>query len=92
MIKSAEALEITHSIDTVVLDKTGTVTQGKPVVTDVIALEADGKAAGENTQAYTELLQLAFSLEKMSSHPLAEAIVKKRKHAQQRSRRFRIMR
>lgn len=43
LIKSAEALEITHSIDTVVLDKTGTVTQGKPVVTDVIALEADGK-------------------------------------------------
>ena len=77
LIKSAEALEITHSIDTVVLDKTGTVTQGKPVVTDVIALEADGNAAGENTQAYTELLQLAFSLEKMSSHPLAEAIVKK---------------
>jgi len=77
LIKSAEALEITHSIDTVVLDKTGTVTQGKPVVTDVIALEADGKAAGENTQVYTELLQLAFSLEKMSSHPLAEAIVKK---------------
>lgn len=77
LIKSAEALEITHSIDTVVLDKTGTVTQGKPVVTDVIALEADGKTAGENTQAYTELLQLAFSLEKMSSHPLAEAIVKK---------------
>ena len=77
LIKSAEALEITHSIDTVVLDKTGTVTQGKPVVTDVIALEADGKAAGENTQAYTELLRLAFSLEKMSSHPLAEAIVKK---------------
>lgn len=77
LIKSAEALEITHSIDTVVLDKTGTVTQGKPIVTDVIALEADGKTAGENTQAYTELLQLAFSLEKMSSHPLAEAIVKK---------------
>ena len=77
LIKSAEALEITHSINTVVLDKTGTVTQGKPVVTDVIALEADGKTAGENTQAYTELLRLAFSLEKMSSHPLAEAIVKK---------------
>ena len=77
LIKSAEALEITHSIDTVVLDQTGTVTQGKPVVTDVIALEADGKTAGENTQAYTKLLQLAFSLEKMSSHPLAEAIVKK---------------
>ena len=85
LIKSAEALEITHSIDTVVLDKTGTVTQGKPVVTDVIALEADGKTAGENTQAYTEFLQLAFSLEKMSSHPLAEAIVKK---AEERSATF----
>ncbi|MDO4294203.1 MAG: heavy metal translocating P-type ATPase [Eubacteriales bacterium] len=69
LMKSAEALEITHSIDTVVLDKTGTVTQGKPVVTDVIAFGGE-KAEGQ-------LLTVAASLEKLSSHPLAEAILQK---------------
>lgn len=68
LIKSAEALEITHSINTVVLDKTGTVTEGKPVVTDVIT--AGGTAE-------RELLAVAASLEKMSSHPLAEPIIQK---------------
>lgn len=68
LIKSAEALEVTHSIDTVVLDKTGTVTEGKPVVTDVIT------AGGTAEQ---ELLSVAASLEKMSSHPLAEPVVDK---------------
>lgn len=68
LIKSAEALEITHSINTVVLDKTGTVTEGKPVVTDVIT-------AGN--EAERELLAVAASLEKMSSHPLAEPIIQK---------------
>ena len=66
LIKSAEVLEITHSIDTVVLDKTGTVTEGKPVVTDVIT------AKGTTIQ---ELLTVGASLEKMSSHPLAEPIL-----------------
>ena len=74
LIKSAEALEITHSIDTVVLDKTGTVTQGKPVVTDVIPAAADGK---EGLTARQELLRAAASLEKLSSHPLADAVLKK---------------
>lgn len=68
LVKSAEALEITHSIDTVVLDKTGTVTEGKPVVTDVIT-------AGDVAQQ--ELLSVAASLEKLSSHPLAEPIIGK---------------
>lgn len=68
LIKSGDALETAHQIDTVVLDKTGTITQGKPVVTDIIC--AAGKSADK-----TQLLQIAGSLEKGSEHPLAEAIV-----------------
>lgn len=64
LIKSGEALETAHKIDTVVMDKTGTITEGKPVVTDVI----------EYTDKNT-LLSYALSLEKNSEHPLAEAIV-----------------
>ena len=66
LIKSAEALETVHEVNTVVLDKTGTITQGTPGVTDVLY----GKTVGEE-----RLLQLAASLEKYSEHPLAEAIV-----------------
>lgn len=64
LIKSAEALEVAHTVDTVVLDKTGTITQGKPRVTDVLT-RMDRNA----------FLVLAASLEKASEHPLAEAIV-----------------
>ncbi len=70
LIKSAEALESLHTINTVVLDKTGTITEGKPVVTDIIT------ARGESEQ---NLLEIAASLEKPSEHPLAEAIVEKAK-------------
>ncbi len=66
LIKSGEALEIAHSVDTVVLDKTGTITEGKPAVTDVIAL-------GDTDEA--SFLQIAYSLEKQSEHPLAGAVV-----------------
>lgn len=66
LIKSAEALETAHSVQTVVMDKTGTITQGKPVVTDVISQTSISK---------DELLQTAASLEKLSEHPLASAIV-----------------
>ena len=66
LIKSGEALEHIHSVDTVVLDKTGTLTNGKPVVTDVIPLKSTGR---------TELLRTAAMLEKNSEHPLAEAIL-----------------
>lgn len=69
LIKSADALETTHSIDTVVLDKTGTVTEGKPVVTDILTFDID-----EN-----EFLKLAAGVESASEHPLAEAIVEKAK-------------
>ncbi|WP_027399989.1 heavy metal translocating P-type ATPase [Anaerovorax odorimutans] len=66
LIKSAEALETLHSIDTVVLDKTGTITEGKPKVTDIIV----------NTDiSKLQLLSIAASIEKLSEHPLAEAIV-----------------
>ena len=66
LIKSAEALETAHSVDVVVLDKTGTITQGRPVVTD--QQPRPGVSAGQ-------LLQTAASLEKLSEHPLAKAIV-----------------
>ncbi|MGB4414555.1 MAG: heavy metal translocating P-type ATPase [Paludibacter sp.] len=66
LIKSAESLETAHKINTVVLDKTGTLTEGKPRVTDIIA-------GGNYTE--NELLQIACSLEKASEHPLAEAIL-----------------
>lgn len=66
LIKSGDALETAHLIDTVVLDKTGTITQGKPVVTDIACY-------GELSEM--ELLTVAGSLEKGSEHPLAEAIV-----------------
>lgn len=68
LIKSAEALETTHTIDTVVLDKTGTITEGKPVVTDIIAM---------NGLPEKELLLIAASIEKPSEHPLADAVVEK---------------
>lgn len=67
LIKSAESLEMLHSIDTVVLDKTGTITEGKPKVVEVISLKNNEK----------ELLKYAASIEKKSEHPLATAIVQK---------------
>ena len=66
LIKSAEALETLHTVKTVVLDKTGTLTQGKPSVTDCLP------ASGVTEE---ELLCVAASLEKPSEHPLAEAIL-----------------
>jgi Cu+-exporting ATPase len=66
LIRSGEALELAHRVTTVVLDKTGTVTEGKPTVTDVIP-------AGDFTA--DELLRLAASAEQSSEHPLAAAIV-----------------
>ena len=65
LIKSATALETAHKIDTVILDKTGTITAGKPVVTDILPVKGT-----EN-----ELLAFAAGLEKLSEHPLGEAIV-----------------
>lgn len=66
LIKDAESLELAKNINAIVLDKTGTITEGKPVVTDEIWLE-------ENTT----LKQILVSIESQSEHPLAEAVVKK---------------
>jgi len=70
LIKSAEALEIAHQIQTVVMDKTGTITEGKPRVTDILT-----KGINEN-----EMLKIAASAEKSSEHPLADAVVEEAKN------------
>lgn len=68
LIKSAEALEIAHKVNTVILDKTGTITEGKPRVTDLVLAEGVSEE---------ELLSAAATMEKPSEHPLAEAILEK---------------
>ncbi len=68
LIKSAESLQLAQKVDTVVLDKTGTLTEGKPKVTDIFTIDSVSEK---------ELLEIAASLEKPSEHPLAEAILKK---------------
>lgn len=67
LIKSGVALETTHKIETIVFDKTGTITEGKPKVTDIVTA---------NGITENDLLELAASAEKGSEHPLGEAIVK----------------
>ena len=71
LIRSAESLETAHKIDTIVLDKTGTITEGKPALTEVVT------APGIDE---TELLRLVASAEQVSEHPLAEAIVTGARH------------
>jgi P-type Cu+ transporter len=70
LIKGADSLELAHKIKTIVLDKTGTITQGKPTVTDFVTVK--GTANGNEIK----LLQLAASVERNSEHPLAEAVVR----------------
>ncbi|PJB48953.1 MAG: heavy metal translocating P-type ATPase, partial [Chloroflexi bacterium CG_4_9_14_3_um_filter_45_9] len=67
LIRSAEALERAHQINTVLLDKTGTLTRGEPMVTDIIAAPFSSRE---------EVLRLAASVEHSSEHPLGEAVVK----------------
>jgi P-type Cu+ transporter len=67
LIRSGEALQVTGSVNTVVLDKTGTITRGLPVVTDVFSFSEKYKT--------DEILEIGASLEKGSEHPLAEAFV-----------------
>jgi len=70
LIKNAESLELAQGITTIVLDKTGTLTQGKPTVTDFLTREGVGDGRE------LSLLQLVVSVENHSEHPLGEAIVK----------------
>lgn len=73
LIKNAESLEKLHKVSVVVFDKTGTITSGKPTVTDIIPLDAD--------LTEDRVLQLAASIEKKSQHPLASAVVEKAAHS-----------
>lgn len=66
LIRDAQALEITHRVNTVVLDKTGTLTQGQPVVTDIISSE----------KPKAEVLRMVASAERVSEHPLGQAVVR----------------
>jgi len=66
LIKSAESLEMAHKINTVVLDKTGTITEGKPKVTDIFTIKSISNS---------QLMEIAAALEKPSEHPLSEAII-----------------
>lgn len=70
LIKSGEALEVSHKVDTVVLDKTGTITEGKPMVTEIISHDI----------TEDELLQIVASCEQVSEHPLGQAIVEAAKN------------
>jgi Cu+-exporting ATPase len=69
LIKGAESLELAHQIQTIVLDKTGTITQGKPTVTDFVTTQ------GTANSNELKLLRLAASVERNSEHPLAAAVV-----------------
>jgi len=69
LIKGAESLELAHKLQTIVLDKTGTITQGKPTVTDFVTVN------GTADHNELHLLHLAASIERNSEHPLAEAVV-----------------
>ncbi len=68
LIKGGDALETAHKLNSIIFDKTGTITKGTPEVTDIVPI---------NIKSENKLLQLAASIEKNSEHPLAEAIVKK---------------
>jgi Cu+-exporting ATPase len=70
LIKSADSLEMAHKLEAIVLDKTGTITQGKPTVTDFITVKGIANSNELN------ILRLAASVEKNSEHPLAEAVVR----------------
>jgi P-type Cu+ transporter len=77
LIKGADSLELAHQIQTIILDKTGTLTQGKPTVTDFVSV------SGIDTHDELKLLQLAASVERNSEHPLAEAVVQYAKSQEQ---------
>ena len=75
LIKDAGSLELAHKIQTIVLDKTGTLTEGKPTVTDFALTDGDTSPSEERGERELELLKLVAAIERNSEHPLAEAVV-----------------
>jgi len=75
LFKNSETLELARQVRVIVFDKTGTITYGKPVVTDIVASENKGEEIADNGRQSDRLLQIAASVERGSEHPLAEAIV-----------------
>src|SRR6185437_6495132 len=82
LIKGGEALQKLETIDTIVLDKTGTITAGRPEVTDFLLAPEDGTPAiGDHQQSSEDrVLRIVAALERASEHPLAEAIVRYAQH------------
>ncbi len=76
LIKGGEALQRAGDVTTIVLDKTGTVTEGKPTVTDIVRAPANVDASRAKDLSNDELLRLVASIESSSEHPLADAIVR----------------
>ncbi|HEY1966278.1 MAG TPA: copper-translocating P-type ATPase, partial [Acidobacteriaceae bacterium] len=77
LIKGGEALQRLEKVDAVVLDKTGTITEGRPRVTDVLLAPADGNGTMQDaTDAENHVLRIAAALEHASEHPLGEAVVR----------------
>ncbi|MCI0469752.1 MAG: heavy metal translocating P-type ATPase, partial [Nitrospirae bacterium] len=75
LIRDAEALELSHRINVVVMDKTGTITKGEPAVTDIIPVDSPGHGLA----SYEPILKIAASAEKRSEHPIGQAIIRKAK-------------
>jgi P-type Cu2+ transporter len=71
LIKDAESLELAHQVNAIILDKTGTITEGKPVVTDIV-----WNVGNDRIKSYLEIM---YALESKSEHPLADAVVRKLK-------------
>ena len=84
LIRSGEALERAYKLDVIVLDKTGTLTRGKPEVTDIVVVQATGGSGAAVARSENDLLRLAASAERGSEHPLGEAIVEEAKSRQLR--------
>ncbi|MDQ6831292.1 MAG: heavy metal translocating P-type ATPase [Gemmatimonadota bacterium] len=76
LIKGGEALQRAGDVTTIVLDKTGTVTEGKPTVTNIVRVPATGGTSPSKDRSDDELLRLVASIESSSEHPLADAIVR----------------
>ena len=79
LIKDASSLELLGKVKAIVFDKTGTLTYGQPDILDILIKNKNSRFKSQNDNSKLKIIQIAFSLEKFSSHPIAEAVVKKPK-------------